>query len=198
MYSISEDYRFFIKKIKYPQEIVYEDTQKVDDSLNPDVEDIILWDGFTFLDTIRWSDEPSKDEVTFPDIQQSEQYILDIFKESFILSDTPASTSLFDITAEYPDQYREYSNKHMSLYMFPTKTYSQVYNIFDVLRYDLPYSINETNSFWQGSFFINLEWSYADDIVRIVFKYENKAFWLKIKKDSYTIAKQILQKIETQ
>jgi hypothetical protein len=64
-YSVSEDYRFFVKKVKYPQEIVYENSDKVDDSQriilvedtpNENVSDvntvIVSQEGFTFLDAL--------------------------------------------------------------------------------------------------------------------------------------------------
>jgi hypothetical protein len=31
-YSVSEDYRFFVKKIKYKEDVIYENTQNIDDS----------------------------------------------------------------------------------------------------------------------------------------------------------------------
>jgi hypothetical protein len=64
-YSVSEDYRFFVKKIKYPQELAYEDQGQVNDSqriiLYEDIptEDasnvdtvIVSQEGFTFLDAL--------------------------------------------------------------------------------------------------------------------------------------------------
>ncbi|MDR3150867.1 MAG: hypothetical protein LBU14_04670 [Candidatus Peribacteria bacterium] len=57
------------------------------------------------------------------------------------------NTTLFDITTEYPDNYLEYYSKELTLYFFPTKKYSEVYDIFDTLRHELPFTINETNNF---------------------------------------------------
>jgi hypothetical protein len=211
-YSVSEDYRFFVKKIKYPWEVVYENTQQVDDServilVENDSETtttidsnivIVGQEGFTFLDAI-WRKEDIWDEdESLPELTFRENEIIEKFKDKFVLSNDISTTSLFDITTEYPDEYHEYFNKHMSLYIFSTKTYEQVYSIFDVLTYELPYSINETNNFWEKSFYINLEWWYSDDKVRIVFEYENKVFWLKITKDSYNTVKQILDELDVQ
>lgn len=114
-----------------------------------------------------------------------------------MLSDEKASSSLFGITTEYPDEYREYSNQHMSLYAFPTKSYREIQGIFEVLSYEVPYALNEVDNFGEGSFYINLDNAYDDNLVRLVLEYKNQAFWLKIKKDSYNIAKQILEELDS-
>ena len=198
-----------MKKIKYSGEVVYENTQQVDDSerlilventsqenADPDIV-VVGQEGFTFLDAI-WSQKDTEQEDVFPELTFREKEVLEKFEDSFVLTEDISTTSLFDITTEYPDEYREYYNKHISLYMFSTKTYSEVYNIFDVLTYELPYSLNETNNFWDSSFYINLEGVYADDKVRIVFEYQNKVFWLKITKDNYNTVKQILEQLVVQ
>jgi hypothetical protein len=45
-YSMSEDYRFFVKKIKYKQEVVYENTPEIDDSLRVTIVEEIPGDAF--------------------------------------------------------------------------------------------------------------------------------------------------------
>jgi hypothetical protein len=57
------------------------------------------------------------------------------------------NSSIFDITDEYPDNYFEYYSKDLVLYIFPTKTYSEIHDIFSVLDDELPFILNETNSF---------------------------------------------------
>jgi hypothetical protein len=79
-------------------------------------------------------------------MSEIERGVLEMLEEKFVLSENPEPTSLFDITTEYPDEYREYANKHLSLYMFSSKSYAQVYNIFEVLKYELPYTLNQTDS----------------------------------------------------
>jgi len=51
------------------------------------------------------------------------------------------------LTDEYPDNYFEYYSKDLTLYLFPTKNYNDIKGIFNVLSYDLPFSINEINNF---------------------------------------------------
>lgn len=83
--------------------------------------------------------------------------MLDVLRERFVLREQESiEAPLFGITQEYPDVYREYVNTHMSLYIFPTKTYKELKEIFEVLRYDLPISLNEVNNFAQASTYINM------------------------------------------
>ncbi|MDR1988018.1 MAG: hypothetical protein LBQ24_04675 [Candidatus Peribacteria bacterium] len=54
---------------------------------------------------------------------------------------------MFDITTEYPDNYIEYYSKELTVYFFPTRTYNEIYNIFKVLEYELPFKMNPLNNF---------------------------------------------------
>lgn len=207
-YVMSEDYRFFLKKLKYKNEVVYEN-QEIDDSEklilidNPDSTDsektqiIVAEEWVTFLDALSWNMEKNQDE-TLPNITLEELEVLNALGEVFVLREDIESETLFWITDEYPDEFRQYSNTHMSLYMFSSKRYTSVKNIFDVLSYELPIELNEVNNIADSSFFINLDDSSDDWLVRIVFEYQNYAFWLKIKKDNYNRTKQALEQLKAQ
>jgi len=92
---------------------------------------------------------------------------------------------LFDLTWEYPDDYFEYYNENINLYFFWNKIYSDVRDIFKVLTYELPFSINDANNFWTKSFYINLNSWFDDDYIRVVLQKSNRIFWFKIKKELY-------------
>jgi len=209
-YTMSEDYRFFLKKLKYREEIVYEepeirenlsiwreeiegrdavDTLKDEILGRSTIESSQEW--YTFIDIISWNNIEEKDEE-IPELTWSQEQFIEIFQE-YNLQKLSTSSSLFDITTEYPDFYYDYYSEDLSIYVFPTKTYEEVKKIFEVLRFELPYTLNEVNNFWQASFYINLENVYRDETVRIVLKHKNKAFWLKIKKDSYNAIKTLLE-----
>lgn len=203
-YVMSEDYRFFLKKIKYNEQIVY-DENPVDDNeryqlverenQEGDIEvgvEKIDEDVFFLTPNNTEQDKQNKNDE-LRELLSSEQKVLDAFKVKFVLRELEnIDNPLFALTGEYPDKYREYANAHMSLYMFPTKSYTEVKDIFQVLRYELPISLNEVNNFGQASAYINIESELSDSFVRIIFEYENMAFWLKIKKDSYNRAKDVL------
>ena len=92
---------------------------------------------------------------------------------------------LFDLTWEYPDEYFEYYSPQINLYFFWNKSYVDLRDIFEVLTYELPFKIKEIDNFWAKSFYINLDWLFKDDYIRIVIKKSNRTFWLKIKKELY-------------
>lgn len=217
LYNTHQEYRFFIKKIKYPESIIYEEKIHINDSLssldddtltlentlsgniqNSETQDEILTldDDFSqstlqFLeslskqkDDIRVDDEPQEKHPAFLKILEIlSSYQLEEKTEDF----------LFDITPEYPDAYLHLQSQDVSVYHFYTKTYRDVYDIFDVLQYDLPISLNIVNNFWDRSFFINMDDWWEDERVRIVFEYENEVFWLKIKKDLYNSIRESFQ-----
>lgn len=208
-YSLSEDYRFFLKKIKYREDVVYENEPSniispsllwSDESNIDEMKDEMLWrvnvtssdEGFTFIDIISGNKKKTNSEEVIPELTWSQEQFLEIF-ENYALQELQTHSSLFDITTEYPDLYYEFYSEELSVYVFSTKTYGEVRNIFEVLRYELPYTINEVDNFWQASFYINLENAYRDDEVRMIIKHKNKAFWLKIKKDSYNAIKTLLE-----
>jgi hypothetical protein len=63
------------------------------------------------------------------------------------LKEIEINSTLFELIDEYPDHYIEYYSKELTIYFFTTKTYKQVYEIFNYLQDSLPFSINEVNNF---------------------------------------------------
>ena len=206
-YSMSENYRFFLKKIKYNEELVYEWSEVVNDSLT-----VSSWDSstgwwaiysqqtlkdpdqdVTFLDVLSWT---TKTDSDLPEMTQEENNFIDEFW-TFNLKRLETHTNIFGITTEYPDPYYEWYSAGVSVYVLSTLSYTWVKDVFDVLAFDLPYRVNEVNNFWTASFYINLlEW-YEDNYVRIVMEYENNVFWLKIRKDRYNEVKWILEALSS-
>ena len=92
---------------------------------------------------------------------------------------------LFDLTSEYPDNYFEYYSEYLTLYFFGNKPYNEIRDVFEVLTYELPFTLNEVNNFWEKSFYINLDENFEDWVVRLVLLYKNRTFWLKLKKEVY-------------
>lgn len=213
MYSVSEDYRFFLKKLKYSEDVVYDETLKIDDierielvtssdddTAPDDIDETqtttISSEGMKFLDILSGEKEILEEE-TIPELNEREVAFVDAFEKRFVLSESESLSSLFDITTEYPDDYYEFSNKHISVYVFPTKSYEEVKKIFEVLEYELPYQMNEVNNFGDKSLYINLDDAYADGVIRMILEYKNRAFWLKIKKDNYNTVKEILNELSS-
>lgn len=120
-----------------------------------------------------------------------EKKILDAFYDAgYPLYQKADKDDLLDIAGEYPDEYLQYGKEGFDIYMLTTRKYTEVVSIFSVLEYEMPFSINATNSFWTQSFFINLDSN--DNKVRFIFEYERKVFWIKLKESEYSTVKNIL------
>lgn len=181
-YYTSSDYRFFLKKIKDKDQVVYLEEKVVDDSFslpeNIQQDDVVVIENKPIEEN---KDIQIEREVV---LWKNYQEIKSLF-ENYDLRYIEIHSNLFDITDEYPDDYYEYYSNALTLYFFPTKNYSQVLDIFNVLEYDLPFEVNQVNNFWENSFYINLKEDIDDSYVRLVISYKGVVFWLKIKKDTY-------------
>lgn len=199
-YYISDDYRQFLKEIKTDSSI-----SNIDDSLISSSENNvpIKSNDFNIDDSFEIVKPSNENDVIFNKIDDKVQIkssinlwrnyieILDIFS-NYDFQELELNTNLFDITDEYPDNYIEYYSRDLTLYFFPTKWYKEVYDIFSVLEFELPFKINETNNFWEKSFFINLNQDISDSFVRVVISHKWVVFWLKIKKNEYNLIKEKL------
>jgi len=197
-YFLSSDYRFFLKKIKNPDEIVYLEDKVYDDTLDntvlDDVEIINTDKSNERIFELKENDwiVTLKEEVV---LWKNYRDILNLFS-IYKLNKLEVNSNLFDITDEYPDNYFEYYSKDLTVYLFPTKNYNDLYNIFDVLSKELPFTLNEVNNFWDRSFYINLDKDIQDRFVRVVISNNGIVFWLKIKKTEYSLVKEKLNSLK--
>jgi len=197
-YFLSSDYRFFLKKIKNPDEIVYLEDKVYDDTLDntvlDDVEIINTDKNNEKIFELKENDwiVTLKEEVV---LWKNYRDILNLFS-IYKLNKLEVNSNLFDITDEYPDNYFEYYSKDLTVYLFPTKNYDDLYNIFDVLSKELPFTLNEVNNFWDRSFYINLDKDIQDRFVRVVISNNGIVFWLKIKKTEYSLVKEKLNSLK--
>lgn len=190
-YFISDDYRFFLKKIKNGDEIVYEVNKPVNDNFsieNPDSTTVVESNTIDSLSFFPLAEKKEEPKVI---LWKNYQNILSLFSK-YDLKKIELNSNLFDLTNEYPDDYFEYYSKDLTLYFFPTKKYNEVYDIFHVLKFELPIELNKVNNFWEGSFYINLEKDIQDRFIRLVIVENGVVFGLKIKKDIYNEVKTTL------
>jgi len=139
----------------------------------------------SFNDKILENNE-SSDKIKLVKIKSLdlEKKFLNIFQE-YSLSLLEIHTRLFDLTSEYPDEYKEYYSEDLSVYFFWNKSYFEIKDLFNVLGDELPFTINEVNNFWEKSFYINLNNEFDDWFYRIVILYKNNTFWLRLNKSTY-------------
>ena len=196
-YFLSEDYRFFLKKIKEKDDVIHMEEKNYNDNLekvdinNIDTNELVeisnkneeIFD----IELESWKIE-LKNEVV---LGKNYTKIVDLFS-IYKINRLEINTNLFDLTDEYPDNYFEYYSKDLTLYLFPTKTYSEVHDIFSVLSDELPFIINDVDNFWDNSFYINLDKDIEDRFIRLVISNKWVVFWLKIKKTEYSLIKEKL------
>ncbi|MEA3387351.1 MAG: hypothetical protein U9Q66_03025 [Patescibacteria group bacterium] len=72
--------------------------------------------------------------------------ILSIFKD-FNMVESDYYSSLFDITNEYPEKFIEYTSSRLDIIFFLDQDYRKIADFFDVVSFDLPFSINKINNF---------------------------------------------------
>lgn len=186
-YYVSEDYRFFLKNVKTDENII---TDTVDNKLNN--EKITNLDNEIYSDSVDLSLEEDKVDI-IKEVKLWKNYkdVLSLFSlYDFKLLEV--NSNLFDVTNEYPDNYIEYYSRELTIYFFTTKSYEEIYDIFDLLSSELPFKINEVNNFWDKSFYINLNEEINDNYIRLVISYKWISFWLKIKNNEYNLVKEKL------
>ncbi|MDR0771524.1 MAG: hypothetical protein LBF15_00115, partial [Candidatus Peribacteria bacterium] len=154
-FYISADYREFLQSFK-EDKVITDDKPRIDDNIENDFtieekvdteEDLAIVAPSNKNEEIFEKNDNNKVEIK-GEVVLGKNYkdILTLF-ESYNLKELEINTTLFDVTTEYPDNYIEYYSKELTLYFFPTKTYNEVRDIFKVLEYELPFTINEINNF---------------------------------------------------
>lgn len=134
----------------------------------------------------------TKKEIVYDDYIYK---ILSLFEEKYVLSkkDYDEYYLIFGITDEYPYKYLTYFGDGIELYFYSNNNYDEILQMFNYLKKDLRFSINNNNIFWEKSFFINK--NIDDWYFRINIYTNNILFWLKAKKSYYNDIKKILSKI---
>ncbi|QFR38960.1 hypothetical protein A9Q91_01865 [Candidatus Gracilibacteria bacterium 28_42_T64] len=186
-YFISDDYKFFLKKIKDSDSIIYTEEKIVND--NFEIDDI----GESNIVTVKPALSESTEHEISTQVVLGNNYkeIRYLFSE-YDLKKIELNANIFDITNEYPDVYYEYYGQDLTLYFFTSKTYTEVQDIFQVLEYELPIQLNELNNFGDSSFYINLNEDIKDRFVRIILEINGVVVGLKVKRDNYNDIKQKL------
>lgn len=202
-YILSDDYKTFLKDLKNKNTEIDLQEKSFNDELGIDtLESDKTWN-IELIETSKknkelfvlkewtWSIE-LKNEIS---LWKNYIDIINLFSQ-YNINKLEINSNLFDITDEYPDNYFEYYSKDLTLYLFPTKTYTETYDIFSVLSKELPFTLKKTDSFWDNSFFINLNTDIEDRFIRMIISNKWIIFWLKIKKTEYNLVKEKLNSLK--
>lgn len=214
LYYYSDSYSFFLKKMKYWDDVILNDSKNITDEYfltdfdnnncecncenqeqispeitKPDIPKIS--ENLTNTSAIISQEKPQKD------YSKEINSVISKFREFYSLEEKTYDEyyKIFDITDEYPDIYSTFVWDNLEIYVFPEAKFQNVYDMFELLSWDnniqKKFSVNKTNNFWKNSFFLNLNpW---DDFARMIIDDWNILFWLKLKKSYYNDIKQILQ-----
>lgn len=206
-YYISSDYKEFLEVLKYGKSIdelnqwtEYSDLEKVNNIDNNKIDTESEIEEQNNVEQLELETNSNEISIRNDNLKENKEVILwknyrDIlnkFLKIYDLNKIEVNTLLFEITNEYPDYYYEYYSKDLTLYFFTTKTYNQIYDIFDYLQDDWPFLINEVNNFWEKSFYINFNEDLNDNFIRLVITENWITYWVKIKKSQYDTLKNIL------
>ena len=202
-YYVSNDYKVFLENLKYKK--ITKDSQNVSNNLKTQIDfnqkNIIKNElEEKIIEDKKFEKDLESIAITNDNIKVVQKTILwkyykDIlnkFEKKYQFDKIEVNTKLFEITDEYPDYYYEYYSDDLTLYFFTSKQYSDIYNIFDYLKHDLPISINELNNFWEKSFYINLNKEIDDKYIRLVISENGITYWLKINNKEYDKVKNLL------
>ncbi len=208
LYYISTPYREMMQWIKHNEDIWITDEYRISSEEIKAYQNEQLWSPL-------WTEALSPSEktvekyrkgrlstVAFEDLEEKNKNVtLGIWGEkiynlfsAYNLTELQQHSALMDVTSEYPDKYFEYYTLDLTLYIFPTKGYSEVIEIFELVQSDDIYTINELDNFGEESFYINLS-GIDDGYVRLIISSNGVVFWLKIADDQYNNVKQILEQL---
>lgn len=204
-YFLSDDYKFFLQNLKHNWEIINQENienKNILDNNNNNLDNnnsnnILNKDTFKINNnSLNDKSGPKNNEIKQEVILWSNyKKVLDLFKKEYELKEIEINWTLFELTDEYPDHYYEYYSKELTIYLFTTKTYSQVFEMFNYLQSSLPFSLKELNNLWEKSFYINMRDDVKDNYIRVVISKNGINFWLKIRNDEYNKVKETLLKL---
>ena len=122
-------------------------------------------------------------------------FLSKLWEYKFIKVNYLSDFLVFWITDEYTKKYTLYENKNIEIYFFDESSYKEISDFWELLKNTYNYKINQTNSFWNKSFYINIET--PDNFVRIFLEYNWQVIWIKAKKQDFNKIKNILTSLKT-
>ncbi len=193
VYYFSEDYRFLLRTLKNDEFNLevndnYSLDQKTIESYSSWITETSLWMVEANLAKVKINSEEISIKL---EMNEFDKKFLSLFS-SYNLTKLESHSTLFNATDEYPDEYFEYYSPDLTIYLFVTKNYSEVKDIFNVVSSESNFKINEVNNFWEKSFFINFLKDFDDWKVRLILTKDNRVFGLKVAKSKYEEVKKIL------
>jgi hypothetical protein len=217
LYYYSENYSFFLKKIKYWDLIIDKESLTITDDYtakNQTCNCDCNCDNIKPMCYNSWvlskesENEKIDKEITndLPETNswniitnswQIDEFFNFFDKNTLKIKQYDEYYKIFDITDEYPTEYITYNNENFEVYLFVNWKFDDIYNMFELLSGDKTitnkFYLNRLDNFGEKSFFINMvndDWK-----VRLIIDNWKILFWLYTKKSYYNTIKQILEKL---
>jgi len=195
-----DEYRFLLRKIKYPEMSIYINNSKITDEywiINPPERDIFIEEEKNTLEDTKidikepedsQKEDNTQDSINIEDESQEKRPIaLDAFYDYDF--EKSSDSSLFWLFYDYIWDFSKYSSKELNLYFFKWSQYNQIKTYLQDKTKDIvDYSINEVNNFWDYSFYLNWD----NDVVMLIIEYPTIVLWAEIQYSEYKKIKEIL------
>lgn len=200
LYYYSENYSFFLKKLKYWDTMINNESQNITDdyvannsNCNCDNVQPICSNSWGL---VKENTNIVSNSWTSTSSWQIDEFFTHFDKNTLKIKQYDEYYKIFNITDEYPTEYITYDNENFEVYLFLNWKFDDLYNMFELLSTDKTiinkFSLNKVNSFGKKSFFINT--INDDGRVKLVVDNWKILFWLYIKKSYYNNIKTILEK----
>lgn len=202
LYFYSENYSFFLKKMKYWDSMINKESLNITDDYSLPNKEACNCDNIKPVScekTNTWkiiSENVINNVWTLSSSWEINEFFTYFDKNTLKIKWYDQYYQIFGITDEYPTEYITYNNENFEAYLFLSWKFDDIYNMFELLMTDKTivnkFTLNKTNTFGKKSFFIN---TLKDDWkVKLVAYNWKILFWLNIKKSYYNNIKTILEK----
>ncbi|MDD5770133.1 MAG: hypothetical protein PHE25_04130 [Candidatus Gracilibacteria bacterium] len=198
LYFYSENYNFFLKKLKYGNSIIDKQSENITDnySFENNKQDCNCESVCQNINSGKILNIPEIITNTLDNTGQINELFKIFDKNKLFEKKYDEYYKIFGITDEYPTDYLTYNNENYELYLFLSGKFEDLYNLFEVLAKDgklaNKFTLNKVKLFGKNTFFINaLE---GNGNVRVIIDSGKILVGLNIKKSYYNNIKTILEK----
>ncbi len=216
LYNFNKDYKVFVKNLKYNNE----NQIITDDQVTPtkDISSIVLIDKMpqstkemvdNLINDNKWGNTEAQktwtssvntveNNIQNSLIQKNIDEILNIFTSYNLIKNTQDYSLFwlkFDLETAPAFKFDKYNSSNFEMYLFKNWTFDEIQIAYDLNKDNSTpkFTINQTNSFWKKSFFIN---TIQDDWkAKLMIESKNLVIWFNIDKNYYNDLKNILVKL---
>lgn len=200
-----DDYRFLLRKIKYPEMTVYVNPIDITDNYwvveikDSNKKDILiseikinndLEDKKDVSQEVKSPEKIDRDLIESHKLSEEERKVLDLFK-SYSLTESELPNNLFWLVFDYSNKFWKYYSNDLEIYFFWKIRYDELKKLFTSRSQELQIEVNEVNNFWDRSFYVNWD----PFLIKIIFEKNWYTYSFEILKSEYENIKKILNSL---